>query len=177
MLYVSWKDLMSIKTSGRWWIIGNAWKPISKNEEPKEASEQSIRLLKLAIKFKMNSKLRRRIFISIMGAKNPTNAVKRLEKINLESKQEREIVRILFKMLMKSKCYNPFFSYLLQKLCNYRYYRFTIQVAIWNQIKGLSNISMNEIGSFGNTIGHLIATLSIPLTCLRVYFILIDFIF
>jgi len=74
-----------------------------------------------------------------MGAENPTNAMKRLEKINLKPKQEREVVRILFKVLMKSKYYNPFFSYLLQKLCIfYRHYRFTTQIAIWNQIKALN---------------------------------------
>ena len=43
----------------------------------------------------------------------------KLIKLSLKKQQEREIIYVLVHCALNEKVYNPFYSYLLQKFCEY----------------------------------------------------------
>ena len=102
----------------------------------------SEKILKLAKEQHMNTDIRRAIFCIIMSAevvysirffieklqtilfffflwKDYTDAFIKLVKLSLKKHQEREIIYVLMHCALNEKKYNPYYSFLLQKFCEY----------------------------------------------------------
>ena len=108
-LRVSLNDIRSIHTKGKWWLVGAAWAGRSSADEDNSFSREgqedsavketmgtaSSDLLKLARAMKMNTDVRRSIFVVLMSSEDCADAMERLLKLRLKDKQEREIVRVL----------------------------------------------------------------------------------
>jgi len=65
----------------------------SRASQPNEDADPA--LIALASKMRMNTPLRRTIFIAVMGSKGVASAVQRVGALGLKGAQEREIVRVL----------------------------------------------------------------------------------
>ena len=134
-LNISFNDLVSANELGRWWIVGSAWSlketQVTNGDEVHEDSTAdntldskdgpgfSEKLLKLAKAQHMNTDIRRAIFCIIVSAEDFTDAFVKLIKLSLKKQQEREIVYVIMHCILNEKQSNPYYSYLMQKFCDY----------------------------------------------------------
>lgn len=142
-LRVSLDDIRNVATRGKWWLVGSAWR--SKNmvgddgnsldaghEESLDNSENYVDKhalkdildsatpdwMELAKQQRMNTDIRRAIFVALMSSGDYVDAVDRLEKLKLRSKQEREIVHVLLHCCSMEPIYNPFYALVATRLCS-----------------------------------------------------------
>lgn len=146
-LQVSLDDIRSVDTRGKWWLVGSAWKGQEATVEPL-ADTMAVNdildnaepnWLELARSQRMNTDIRRAIFISIMSANDYIDAVTKLDKLALKKAQEREIPRILVHCAVVEPAWNPYYGILSAKLCASHSYRKTFQFLLWDLIKSFDS--------------------------------------
>ncbi|CAG8602598.1 10054_t:CDS:2, partial [Funneliformis mosseae] len=140
----------------KWWLVGSSWtanmvddpststitQRVEKNKSATEA------LLKLAKEQKMNTDIRRSIFVVIMSSEDYVDAFERLLKLSLKEVQEREIPRVLLLCCGNEKTYNPYYALISQKLCEHDHsYKITFQYCLWDFLRecGESDIGGMEL--------------------------------
>lgn len=153
----SWEDFMNIPERGRWWLVGSTWtgNSTSAKESAGTSKEQELaggltvrgeeaELLELARKQRMNTAVRRSVFVALMGAADPDSAVERLLKLNLKGSAEREIVRVLVDCCGQESVFNPFYAVVGRKLCEEKpSFKFTFQLSLWDNIKLLEEFEVS----------------------------------
>lgn len=151
---IRWEDVVNIPKRGRWWITGASWagRPGVDGEErdgdgdgaavgggsgPASASGlrvvddvavsgEEAALLEAAARMRMNTDLRRRVFVALMGSEGVQSAIERVSALGLRGPQEREIVRVLLDCCGQEEAYNPFYAAVGARLCeDNQSYRFT----------------------------------------------------
>ena len=107
-LRIGLKDIQDSDKKGKWWLVGASWSGPSAEETatpsaamsgkakglPAEESGTSD-LVQLAREQRMNTDIRRAIFVAIMSASDYQDAYLRLMKLSLKKKQEYEIPKVL----------------------------------------------------------------------------------
>lgn len=201
-LQVSLDDIRNVETRGKWWLVGSAWKGQDASSDPlvDEVAVNDVldsaepNWLELARAQRMNTDIRRAIFISIMSANDYVDALTKLDKLALKKAQEREIPRILVHCAVVEPAWNPYYGILSAKLCDSHSYRKTFQFLLWDLIKsfdsssnGYGDDSDDEVDNFagfdddnendddklkkimnlGRLFGHLFAEGSLALHVLR----------
>lgn len=90
---------------------------------------------------RMNTDIRRAIFISIMSAQDYLDAFSKLEKLSLKNKQVLEIPRIVLHCLLAdsgSNGYNHYYALVANKICErYSHLSKSFQFLFWDVIKNL----------------------------------------
>ncbi|CCF56077.1 hypothetical protein KAFR_0A06420 [Kazachstania africana CBS 2517] len=137
-LQVSLDDIRNVDTKGKWWLVGSSWKgnmetAFEENSQTrtkeKRVAESYINIdddlfddipdwTQLATEQRMNTDVRRAIFVSIMSAQDYMDAFTKLEKLNLKNKQLLEIPRILLHCLLADggeNGYNPYYGLVASK--------------------------------------------------------------
>jgi singapore isolate B (sub-type 7) whole genome shotgun sequence assembly, scaffold_1 len=111
-LSIGLADIRNIPTNGRWWVLGAQYKPTKRDatQEKKTSlsriiAEADPKVLKAAEKLHMNTSIRkcdffcgvtnRAIFIVIITGSDYMETFDKLLQLNLQSVQEREIIRII----------------------------------------------------------------------------------
>lgn len=204
-LHVSLDDIHNVKTKGKWWLVGSAWKGNSsdKSVEVEEVlvNEEEMNdildsaepnWMELARSQRMNTDIRRAIFISIMSSNDFLEAFTKLDKLRLKKSQERETPKILLHCVSIEKNSNPYYALLANKLCSSHSLRKTFQFCFWDfmrelegddddeddegdYFKNLNNDLVGESEEFqlqrivnvGKFFGYLIAEGSLPLHSLK----------
>lgn len=153
-LTMSLQDLLQADTVGRWWKAGASWggrdlQNKQKQEEQKSLREQSISqtvneeeklLLKLATKFRMNTSVKRNIFVVLMSSRDSFDAYERLNRLDIKGKQDREVIRVIATVCGLEKTYNGFYAEVLSIFCREnRQNRTTLQYVFWDFFKVLMN--------------------------------------
>ena len=169
-LRVSLDDIRNVETKGKWWLVGSAWRNVNKsgaddasgngaasnNDEDNvdmEAMEDILEnaepdWMELARQQRMNTDIRRAIFVALMSSEDYVDACDRLQRLKLKSKQEREIPRVLLHCLCSEEVYNPFYAVVATRLCgNQRSIRKTFQFALWDF---LSDLEASKGGAQGD---------------------------
>ncbi|CCD27054.1 Sgd1p NDAI_0J01620 [Naumovozyma dairenensis CBS 421] len=171
-LQVSLDDIRNVDMKGKWWLVGASWRGNmehafdeakternSKQDNIKPATEIDIGddLLddipdwaEIARKQRMNTDIRRAIFISIMSATDYMEAFSKLEKLNLKNKQTLEIPRVLMHCLLAeggNSGYNPFYSLVACKICEHHQLLKSFQFLFWNVVKKFEDKSNGGYGS------------------------------
>ncbi|KAF1834323.1 dihydrolipoyl dehydrogenase [Decorospora gaudefroyi] len=151
-LRVGLKDIRDTEKRGKWWLVGASWRNEPGNEEakeqPKEAGRKAIQmdnedddsevdLVQLAREHRMNTDIRRAIFISIMSASDFKDAQIRLNKLNLKKSQESEIPRVIVHCAGAEETYNPYYTVLARKVCSDHKTRKSFQFGLWDIFKSL----------------------------------------
>ena len=95
----------------------------------------STNLAHLAQEQRMNTDIRRSIFIAIMSSTDYTDAYTRLKKLHLKKSQELEIPKILLRCTAVEQNYNPFYTLLARRLCEDRKLRMAFQFGLWDLFK------------------------------------------
>ncbi|XDT40144.1 MIF4G domain [Nakaseomyces glabratus] len=137
-LQVSLDDIKNIETKGKWWLIGASWKGnmnsafeegISSGAAKNIVSEMDIKddflddipdWAEIARSQRMNTELRRAIFVSIMSAQDYVDASSKIEKLNLKNKQLVEVPKVIMHCLLSESGksgYNPYYYLVANKLC------------------------------------------------------------
>ncbi|USW56069.1 Putative MIF4G-like, type 3, initiation factor eIF-4 gamma, MA3 [Septoria linicola] len=134
-LRISLADIRDSDKKGKWWLVGASWRDPAKmvNSTSEQATQPSIARVEdddppsdpdevdldaLARAQGMNTDVRRAIFISIIGAVDPTHARLRLQKLNLKNKQQLEIPRVLLHCVSAEPLYNHFYALIGLQFCS-----------------------------------------------------------
>lgn len=199
-LRVGLKDIKDTEKRGKWWLVGASWRNEPGNEEkPEEPQEDGkttakidiededseVDLVQLAREHRMNTDIRRAIFISIMSASDFKDAQIRLNKLNLKRSQEAEIPRVIVHCAGAEKTYNPYYTVLARKVCSDHKTRKSFQFALWDIFKSLGekqdgaddddsddddaggDTSLRKLVNQGKLYGTLIGRKALPITTLK----------
>lgn len=152
-LRIGLKDLRESEKRGKWWLIGASYKDEGQNNAEEEATgkinvrtkdastevmmtvDASTDLVQLAREQRMNTDVRRSIFIAIMSATDYKDAYLRLQKVRLKKAQELEIPKVLIHCAAAEKAFNPFYSLLARRLCSDRKLKMAFQFSLWDLFK------------------------------------------
>jgi nucleolar MIF4G domain-containing protein 1 len=198
-LRVGLKDIKDTEKKGKWWLVGASWRNDPGNEEQTEESTEArqktihiddedddseVDLVQLAREHRMNTDIRRAIFVSIMSASDFKDAQIRLSKLNLKKSQEAEIPRVIVHCAGAEKTYNPYYTVLARKVCSDHKTRKSFQFALWDIFKSLGekqdgaddsddeedtsrDTSLPKLVNQGKMYGTLIGKKALPITSLK----------
>ncbi|CAX39927.1 suppressor of glycerol defect protein, putative [Candida dubliniensis CD36] len=161
-IQVSLQDIQNVVTRGKWWLVGSAWKG-HETDKPKDdvdivamsdiLDNAEPNWMELAKAQRMNTDIRRAIFVSIMSANDYIDAVTKLDKLALKRNQEREIPKVLIHCATMEPSWNPYYGVLGNKLCDSHSFRKTFQFMLWDLIKELDGGSADDEEEEDNFIG------------------------
>ncbi|KAG7380027.1 Nucleolar MIF4G domain-containing protein 1 [Phytophthora pseudosyringae] len=177
-LRVSLHELLNADEDGRWWIVGGTWVGYQQqkstddranDDATNEIARENDRLLKLAEKQHMNTDVRKKIFVALMGAADCFDAYERLLQLHLKEKQEREIVRVLLHCCGQENKFNKYYLVLAEKLCEMDpRYKFTFQLAFWDIFKQMESLKPRRLYNQAQMLAGLVLSSSLSLSCLKV---------
>lgn len=200
-LRVGLNDIRDTEKKGKWWLVGASWRNDSVQQEyhklndldertssmaiSSEYPEGTIDILQLAKEQRMNTDIRRAIFITIMSATDYKDAYLRLLKLKLKKSQELEMPRVLIHCAGCERSYNPYYTLIARRLCSDRKLKMAFQFALWDIFKQLGEksdgndildeegedweegLSARKIVNLGRMYGNLIASGGLSVTCLK----------
>ena len=149
-LRVGLKDLRQKDKRGKWWLVGASYKDddadaLKRAEQPSANHGKSSRevnmdgvaadLVQLAKEQRMNTDIRRSIFIAVMSATDYNDAYVRLMKLRLKRSQELEIPKVLIHCAGAEKVYNPFYTFLSRRVCSDKKLKMSFQFSLWDLFK------------------------------------------
>lgn len=151
-LRVTWAELVSTESKGRWWRVGAAWAGRGASSSSSlssaatagkdgaavaavtksigdgggggggnasgEADSEAVGLLALAARQRMNTDVRRSVFVAIVGSSDCEDALEKILRLNLKGAQEREIARVIVECCSQEVSYNPFYAHLAERVCD-----------------------------------------------------------
>ncbi|KAF3906480.1 hypothetical protein ABW20_dc0106376 [Dactylellina cionopaga] len=144
-LRASLKDIRDVEKKGKWWLVGASWRnnlaededckleETIRGESPRavEVEDDFTNFFQLAREQRMNTDIRRAIFVAIMSAEDYTDAREKLFKLRLKRNQEREIPHVLLHCCGNEAQYNPYYTLIAQQLCSSHPLRMTFQFSLW----------------------------------------------
>ena len=149
-LRIGLKDLRQTENRGKWWLVCASYKDdhaddAEPNKQPSTASGNNNRevnmgsdatdLIQLAKEQRMNTDVRRSIFIAVMSATDYSDAYVRLMKLRLKRSQELEIPKVLIHCAGAEKLYNPFYTFLSRRVCSDKKIKMSFQFSLWDLFK------------------------------------------
>ena len=151
-LRIGLKDLRDSKKRGKWWSIGASYKDISQEDSNQDNTNQrslgmqlqeenstvkstSTDFVQLAREHRMNTDVRRSIFVAVMSATDYKDAHNRISRLRLKRSQELEIPRVLTHCVSAEESYNPFYSLISRSFCSEKRLRMAFQFSLWNLFK------------------------------------------
>lgn len=173
-LQVSLEDILSVPVKGKWWIVGAAWRGHRNNEDFDQKEVDSLidnaepDWLELAKQQRLNTDVRRAIFVALMGAENFLDACQRIDKLGLRSKQEREVVHVLLHCCATEETYNPYYALVATKQCTRHSIRKTFQFRLWDflgQLEGTHDT--RKVMHYGRFYASLVADGALTLDLLK----------
>lgn len=151
-LRIGLKDIRDTDKRGKWWLVGASYKDEERNDQNVAALQSKLEhssytedvemvdgvdadLLQLAREQRMNTDVRRSIFVCIMSATDYRDAHLRLLKLRLKKSQELEIPKVLIHCAGAEKAYNPYYTLIARKLCSDRKLKMAFQFSLWSLFK------------------------------------------
>ncbi|KAF7587713.1 suppressor of glycerol defect [Aspergillus hancockii] len=148
---ISRDDIHNSSKRGKWWLVGASWKddplviarqelaglPSGQQNEASDDSDGEPDLGSLAKVHRMNTDVRRSIFVAIMSATDYQDAHVRLLKLRLKKTQVYEIPRVLTHCSMEEEAYNPYYTLIARRLCGEsgRRMKISFMYTLWNIFK------------------------------------------
>lgn len=164
-LRINLADIRDTEKKGKWWLVGASYHDPSKlatstgahepeptkrskgsgsAETPITTDEGTADLLQLAREQRMNTDIRRAIFITIMSASDFKDAHIRLLKLRLKKSQELEIPRVLIHCAGAETTYNPYYTLIARKLCGEKKLQKAFQFGLWDLFKRMGENREDE---------------------------------
>ncbi|KAK2809112.1 hypothetical protein FQN50_004166 [Emmonsiellopsis sp. PD_5] len=142
-------DIHNSSKKGKWWLVGASWKEdpladatsgvdnkISLTDTLDVAVDgDEVDLGQLARAHRMNTDVRRSIFVAIMSAADYRDAHVRLSKLRLKRSQEGEIPRVLLHCAAEEEAHNPYYTLIARKLCGERKIKMAFMFSLWDVFK------------------------------------------
>ena len=199
-LGVGLKDLQDKDKRGKWWLVGASYRidtgddisqkqPSPEIEKDWEDGSDRIGvagdLEQLAKEQRMNTDVRRSIFIAIMSSSDSGDAHVRLLKLSLKKSQELEIPKVLVHCAGAEKVYNPFYTSLSRRICRDKKLKMALQFSLWDVFKRMGEaedgaegdededangkLELRSIVNLARMFGVLVAEDGLSLGVLKVY--------
>ncbi|KAI1921730.1 suppressor of glycerol defect [Ophidiomyces ophidiicola] len=152
-LRIGHADIRDSDKKGKWWLVGASWRaePLPSTDTKQTSINSSVvlpstlnddlgdmkdvDLVQLARTHRMNTEVRRSIFIAIMSASDYQDAHMRLSKLHLKRSQETEIPHVLIHCVSEEETYNPYYTFIARKLCGERRMKMAFQFSLWDAFK------------------------------------------
>lgn len=199
-LRIGLRDIQESDKKGKWWRIGASWTgnieasetnfeseamitPNAHNRDTKETEGDTLDLIQLAREQRMNTHIRRAIFVTVMSASDYQDAYCRLMKLKLKKVQELEIPKVIIHCASAETHYNPYYTLVIKMLCGDRKLRMAVQFSLWDLFKRLGednydgdaaedidneeNLDTRQLVNLAKMFGALIADGSISLGALK----------
>lgn len=198
-LRIGLADIKNTGKKGKWWLVGASWRndahgdtksqnDITANSKlpttRDQADDGEVDLVQMAREQRMNTDIRRAIFITIMSASDFKDAHERLLKLNLKKSQEMEIPRVIVHCAGCEKNYNPYYTLLARKFCSDHKSRKSFQFALWDLFKSMGenkeedgasddedtdrdDLSLRKLVNLGKLYGTLMAKNGLSITSLK----------
>ena len=151
------KDIQESDKKGKWWLVGASWSGPGDGEGddsgvaiPSPGNRRSLEdpgasdLSQLAREQRMNTEVRRGIFVAIMSASDYQDAYMRIMKLQLKRKQEFEIPKVLIHCAGAEKSYNPYYTLIAKRLCGDTKLKKSFQFSLWDIFKKMGESDDNE---------------------------------
>ena len=201
-LRIGLKDLRQTDKRGKWWLVGASYKDDDagdakrteqasavRGRNNREADEDGIAadLIQLAKEQRMNTDVRRSIFIAVMSATDYNEAYVRLMKLRLKRSQELEIPKVLIHCAGAEKVYNPFYTFLSRRVCSDKKLKMSFQFSLWDLFRQMGEgedepkeyddadegkLGLSSLVNLARMFGVLIAEGGLGLGVLKVRFLL-----
>lgn len=147
-LRIGLKDIQDSDRKGKWWLVGASWSGNVAEQDngrdfygsPKKTALRTpdsgtVDLVQLTREQRMNTDIRRAIFVAIMSATDYQDAYIRLMKLKLKKVQEFEIPKVLIHCSSAEKMYNPYYTLIARKVCGDRRLKTAFQYCLWDLFK------------------------------------------
>lgn len=144
------RDLQDKDKRGKWWLVGASYRvdtgddnlqeqlsPVSANnlDDGSARNGGAGDLEQLAKEQRMNTDVRRSIFIAIISSSDSNDAYVRLMKLGLKKSQQLEIPKVLVHCAGAEKVYNPFYTLLSRRICSDKKLKMALQFSLWDLFK------------------------------------------
>ncbi|GMP84475.1 hypothetical protein CsSME_00037991 [Camellia sinensis var. sinensis] len=169
---LKWSRLVDPDKKGQWWLSGDMASTTSNFEEvastmDKESLEAQ-KLLQLAAVQRMNTDVRRAIFCVIMSGEDYVDAFEKLLRLDLQGKQDREIVRVLVECCLQEQIFNKYYSVLAIKLCSHdKNHKITLQYCLWDHFKGLESMQLMRSMHLSKFVAEMVTSFTLSLAVLK----------
>ena len=200
---ISRDDIHNSSKKGKWWLVGASWKedplvaaqremndmPTNQAQVEDDESDAEPDFGDLAKAHRMNTDVRRSIFVAIMSANDFQDAHVRLMKLRLKRAQEFEIPRVLLHCAMEEQAHNPYYTLIARRICGDmgRRIKMSFMFALWNIFKKMgergdmdddeddsfdpddeeNGVSMKSVVNLAKMYSYLIADGSLTLSILK----------
>ncbi|KAG4413377.1 hypothetical protein IFR04_013494 [Cadophora malorum] len=155
-LRIGLQDIQQSDKKGKWWLVGASWSGNAEDiTEPSTSEVGSKRipaedagtsdLVQLAREQRMNTDIRRAIFVTIMSATDYQDAHLRLMKLKLKKVQEFEIPKVLIHCAGGEKTYNPYYTLIAKKICGDRRLKTAFQYCLWDLFKKMGESEEDDV--------------------------------
>ena len=165
-LRVTMKDIRGKDKVGMWWLVGASYKGDVQGDEYKNerfnglpahgkgsSAEDTDRfasdLVQLAREQRMNTDVRRSIFVAVMSSSDYHDAYVRLKKLRLKRSQELEMPKVVLQCAGTEKAYNPFYAFLSRRICSDKKLKMSFQFALWDLFKQMGEGNEESHGDHG----------------------------
>ncbi|KAG5513254.1 hypothetical protein PMAC_001624 [Pneumocystis sp. 'macacae'] len=153
-LRISLHDIESTGENDKWWHIGTLPKKEEKDSIfliQNSFHEEKKKLLELAQSQRMNTDIRRSIFITIMSGEDFVDAFEKLLKLGLKKVQKLEIPRVLLHCCGNEQNYNPYYAYVALRFCvKIHSIRTAFKFCLWDLFRSMGEKEFQVIGDIGN---------------------------
>lgn len=155
-LRIGLEDIQNSDKKGKWWLVGASWsgKVLDKGNLSELVSARDIALpiedagisdlVQLAKEQRMNTDIRRAIFVAIMSATDFQDAHLRLMKLKLKKVQEFEIPKVLIHCSGAENIYNPYYTLIAKKVCGDKRLRTAFQYCLWDLFKRMGELDNED---------------------------------
>lgn len=203
-LGVGLEDVRGTKKEGKWWLVGASWKNETTTNETEDtesgptaqdaatvslANEDKANeltdLALLAKQQRMNTSIRRSIFLSIMSASDYKDAHQCLTKLKLKRTQELEIPRVIIHCAGAEQVYNPYYTLIARRLCGEHKYKWAFQYGLWTLFRRMGekgdiegeeqdeneadgDVDLRMLVNLGRMYGELLGEGGLSITVLKV---------
>ncbi|KAI4136316.1 MAG: hypothetical protein LQ341_005690, partial [Variospora aurantia] len=196
-LGIGLRDIRESDKRGKWWLIGASYKDTADDARqalPEDrllhgvgdsimAQDAGDNLLQMAREQRMNTDVRRSIFVGIMSATDYNDAFQRLMKLRLKKSQELEIPKVIVHCAAAETAYNPYYTLLARRVCSDRKLKKAFQFSLWDVFKRTGDgmdkgadeaedddekLGMKSIVNLARMFGALIAEGGMSLNVLKV---------
>ncbi|KAL8717122.1 MAG: hypothetical protein Q9225_005604 [Loekoesia sp. 1 TL-2023] len=198
-LRIGLRDIRESDKRGKWWLVGASYKDLDENARDEAAQLESKGLqdhdestvvqddagdlLRVAREQRMNTDIRRSIFVAIMSSTDYNDAFQRLMKLRLKRSQELEIPKVIVHCARAEESYNPYYTLLARRVCSDRKLKMAFQFSLWGLFRRMGEgvgkdqdepdeedemLDMRSIVNLAKMFGTLIAEGGLSLNVLKI---------
>ena len=145
-------DIRDSDKRGEWWRVGASYKDqaeskveslVEREKLPTatigdnefDADGSSVSLVELAREQRMNTDVRRSIFMTLLSDADPEETYLRL--LKLSTKKQLEIPKVLVHCACMEKAYNPYYTEIAKRLCSSRKLKTAFQFSLWDAFRNM----------------------------------------